>query len=470
MPRPGSGSAGLGIAAKRLELLPSGVPHHQVFFPCMNEDSESRVTYAREVHLPMDPPYGGVTWPHQDPFGRPTSDRVALVTDGEQRAALAVVRSLGKQGLRVVVCSSHRRSLAGGSRYCDSEILVADPLTEPEQFLADVRELVHRERVDFLIPITEPALLTILPAQGLLGRAEIPFPDLKTFRRVCDKAEILSAAPSFGIAVPEQRLAVDRAEAVASLDSPPGLAFPLVLKPSRSVGERKGRRGKFGVRYARDPAEFRRRVRDFDDAAFPLLLQQRIEGPGIGVFLLIWDGELLAAFSHRRIREKPPSGGVSVYRESYPMDKGLLTRSLALLNHLRWRGVAMVEYKLDAATGTPYLMEINGRFWGSLQLAIDAGVDFPALLVAACLSQPSERLPSYRAGVRSRWWWGDVDQLLLRLRGRQEELALPPGFPGRGRALLDFFKLWRPGDRNEILQLDDPQPFWRETREWFRTL
>ncbi len=48
----------------------------------------------------------------------------------------------------------------------------------------------------------------------------------------------------------------------------------------------------------------------------------------------------------------------------------------------------MVEFKADARTGTPYLMEINGRFWGSLQLAIDAGVDFPAILVAAALGAP----------------------------------------------------------------------------------
>ena len=42
----------------------------------------------------------------------------------------------------------------------------------------------------------------------------------------------------------------------------------------------------------------------------------------------------------------------------------------------------MVEFKLDARDGVAKLMEINGRFWGSLQLAVDAGVDFPAILSA----------------------------------------------------------------------------------------
>jgi predicted ATP-grasp superfamily ATP-dependent carboligase len=187
------------------------------------------------------------------------------------------------------------------------------------------------------------------------------------------------------------------------------------------------------------------------------------------VFLLLWNGQLKAAFSHRRIREKPPSGGVSVYRESIPLDPELLTRSRALLDAFEWDGVAMIEYKVDERTGMPYLMEINGRFWGSLQLAVDAGVDFPALLAALALGLDPEPVTTYRVGVRSRWWWGDVDHLLARLRRSPEALALPPGSPGRWRALADFLTLHRT-DRNEILRSDDPRPFLRETGQWVQGL
>jgi predicted ATP-grasp superfamily ATP-dependent carboligase len=159
---------------------------------------------------------------------------------------------------------------------------------------------------------------------------------------------------------------------------------------------------------------------------------------------------------------------VSVYRESIAADPVLVERSKALLRCFAWEGVAMVEYKLDAATGTPYLMEINGRFWGSLQLAVDAGVDFPRLLVEHALGRPVAPVTRYRMGVRSRWWWGDVDHLLARLRRTPEELALPPGSPGRLAAARDFLMLWRPGDRNEVFRLSDPRPQLRETIEWFR--
>jgi predicted ATP-grasp superfamily ATP-dependent carboligase len=240
-----------------------------------------------------------------------------------------------------------------------------------------------------------------------------------------------------------------------------------VVKPSRSVTDAgAGERDKHPVRYARDGAELEQALASLPAHAYPVLLQQRVIGPGVGIFLLLWNGRIAATFAHRRIREKPPAGGVSVYRESIPADPDLVARSRALLDRFQWNGVAMIEYKLDAATGTPYLMEINGRFWGSLQLAIDAGVDFPRLLVALALGEEVAAEPSYRPGVRSRWWLGDVDQLLTRLRRSPEELALPPGSPGPWAALRDFLVLWRPGDRSEILRMDDPAPALRELAEW----
>ena len=47
---------------------------------------------------------------------------------------------------------------------------------------------------------------------------------------------------------------------------------------------------------------------------------------------------------------------------------------------LRYTGVAMVEFKVNAKTGEFVLIEINGRFWGSLPLAVAAGANFPLWL------------------------------------------------------------------------------------------
>lgn len=99
------------------------------------------------------------------------------------------------------------------------------------------------------------------------------------------------------------------------------------------------------------------------------------------------------------------------------MDEALYERTINLLDAFGWSGVAMVEYKVDERSGEPVLMEINGRFWGSLQLAVDAGVDFPRLLAEINLGGKPPRTRSYRF-VRSRWFWGDVDHAIARWRDR----------------------------------------------------
>jgi predicted ATP-grasp superfamily ATP-dependent carboligase len=268
------------------------------------------------------------------------------------------------------------------------------------------------------------------------------------------------------VAVPAQHVAQNAGDALAIADDV--LRFPLVLKPVRSIAEHNDTRHKLRVVHARDASELRSRVRSLPDAAFPLLLQERIVGPGTGIFLLLWD-KLVAAFAHRRLREKPPAGGISVYSESISIDPDLLDCSVRLLERFAWRGVAMVEYKRDAKTGRPYLMEVNGRFWGSLQLSITAGIDFPRLLVDCALGRSVDTTSTYRVGIRNRWWWGEVDHLLTRLRRSRSELALARDVPSFGRTAMDFLMSpLRSNDREEVFRISDPLPFLRETASWIR--
>ena len=391
--------------------------------------------------------------------------RTVIVTDGEQRAALAVVRSLGAAGYRCIVTSSSRPSIAGASRFVSRTVTVPSALELPTGFADSIIALAASERADIVIPIAEQSLLAILPVRDRLSPAVIPFPDLAAFRALSDKERLLEEASTLGIAIPVQKVVRD-INALASLDLD-GLRYPMVLKPARSVSERAGVRATFAVTYASSASELRQKIRALPADAFPLLLQQRVVGPGMGIFLLIWDGIVKAQFAHRRLCEKPPSGGVSVYRESVSIDEELRDRSRALLDRFGWRGVAMVEYKVDSATGQPYLMEVNGRFWGSLQLAIDSGVDFPRILAACALGEHNQQVPSYRVGVRSRWWWGQVDHLVVRVRRPATPESLPPGTRSAGRTLGDLLLgPFRRADYEEILRWTDPVPFWSETIRW----
>lgn len=357
------------------------------------------------------------------------------------------------------VCATRERSLAGVSRFAAHQSVVPNPLSEPAAYADAIVILVRQLAVDVLFPMSEESMLALLPATPRMPGVTVPFASLDSFRRASDKAGVMTLAASLDIAVPQQRTLGSVGE-LRGLDTT-ALGFPVVLKPARSVAGDGAYRVKLGVTYADDAGSLERQVRALPAAAFPLLVQQRIEGPGTGVFVLVWEGKLIAAFSHRRVREKPPSGGVSVCAESIAMDDDTLTKARALLAALNWSGPAMIEFKQDRVSGRRYLMEINGRFWGSLQLAIDAGVDFPALLVAAALGASPVPVLQYHVGVRTRWWWGEVDHLIARFRGGTHA----PALESRAAAVRSFL---RPGraTRNEVLRADDPRPFLHETVEW----
>lgn len=387
-----------------------------------------------------------------------------LVTDGQERAALAAVRSLGRADYRVCVCSPFRRSLAGVSKYAHDERRVTDPKVSPDDFVESVRELVGCWNIDFVLPITDISLLPLLSRRDRLPGARIPFPEIAAYRRLSDKALVTEAGRELGLRVPRQRTLRTREETSAPKEVP--RAFPLYLKPSRSVVMSEGRLTTLPVVRVGSESELEARLDELPPEAYPLLLQEPIEGVGTGLFLLRHEGRTVAAFAHRRLREKPPGGGVSVYRESIPVDPELLDSSERLLDRFGWSGVAMVEFKRDSESGEAYLMEVNARFWGSLQLAIDAGVDFPALLLAVARGERPEPVDDYAIGMRSRWWWGEVDHLLARVRSPEYESMLPPETPSRPRTLLNILSPSSTRDRTEIRRLSDLMPFLLETRAW----
>jgi predicted ATP-grasp superfamily ATP-dependent carboligase len=390
-----------------------------------------------------------------------------LITDGEQRSSLAAVRSLGGAGHTVMVCSSARRPLAGASRFCSVSHVVEDPFRDPGAFRASVERVVDEQGIELLLPMTDTSAPLLLPLREARPRLVIPFPERSIYEAISDKGHLMNVARQVGVPVPRQVVVAGPGQAPLLEELNAG---PLVLKPARSAVVRDEGMRKFGVRLVASHAELGEGLGRFPPEAYPILVQERIVGPGLGAFMLTREGRPVATFAHRRIREKPPTGGVSVYRESVPLRSDVGRHAERILEAFRWTGVAMVEFKEDAATGTPYLMEVNGRFWGSLQLAIDAGVDFPALLVRMALGEDVGAAPAARLGIRSRWLWGDVDHLLWMLVSSGAMRAANPELPGRLGALARFLIPWRRGDRFEVLRAGDPGPFVRESIEWFARL
>lgn len=385
-----------------------------------------------------------------------------LVLDADQRAALAVTRALGRAGLTVLTGDSGPTSLAGVSRFAAGHLRYPSPYHEPDAFIAALGPLLERHRIGVLLPITDVTTALVLRRRAHLPPVALPFPDYATYTTLTDKQALYRRALALAVPVPET-LCLDGPEA-ADPRRLAELTYPVVLKPSQSKVFHQGRWLSLGPRYAADPRELSGALADLP-AGVPLLIQRRVVGEGRGLFALCDHGTPRVHFAHRRIRERPPSGGVSVLCESVPVDPELRRAADTLLADAGWHGVAMVEFKLDR-DGRPYLIEVNGRFWGSLQLAIDAGLDFPLLLYHLALGQTPTAVAAYHTRRRSRWLLGDLDNLLLTLKAgerwrRRREI---------GGALLDFLRLWQPGTRFDVLRLSDPRPFLHELAAWLAPL
>jgi hypothetical protein len=195
-------------------------------------------------------------------------------------------------------------------------------------------------------------------------------------------------------------------------------------------------------------------------------VQEYIAGTGVGCFYLRSKGKILARFQHRRIRDMRPTGSGSSLRESTVPDPALHVKSEQLLEALRWEGICMVEYR-QSANGTAYLMEVNPRPWGSLQLAIDAGVDFPWLWYQTIAGLPVAPVTEYRAGQRSRSLVGDCKHLEGVLHGPPEGWQLP--FPAVLPTVFELLKLWKKNESYEDFAAGDWRPgvaaLWNYIRE-----
>lgn len=386
-----------------------------------------------------------------------------LITDGDNRSALAATRSLGQLGHEVFVASEMHPSLASSSKYAAGFDAYQSPYVSPDQFVRDVARILEERQIDVLLPMTEiTTILTTRHRDAFPARVRIPFPDTDIVATAADKASVLRLAESIGVPIPVTHVVNSRDDIDAFVNR---VDYPAVFKPSRSRTWTGDQWVSSGASYAANADDLRARLSKLHPAVFPVLIQERVEGPGVGVFVCCDESRVLATFAHRRLREKPPSGGVSVLCESAPVDPAAREHATRLLKELGWRGVAMVEFKQEASTGTLKLMEINGRFWGSLQLAIDAGVNFPALAVDIALNR-AQPVSNYKVGVRSRWFWGDTDAMISLLLRRRAQLNLPRSHPGRWRTLLGYLMFWRPGMQYELERLDDPAPAWLAAKRW----
>jgi predicted ATP-grasp superfamily ATP-dependent carboligase len=396
----------------------------------------------------------------------------AIILDGNQRSALAATRSLGTQGIDVIVGAEEGRSLASSSRYCRSSFSYPSPDSDAQAFLHAVLETSRQCDRSVLFPMTDVTVNEILLNRTLFPiNVLIPFSDHFRYDALSDKEKLFRQARKLAIPMPETLFSSDFTSRDALISEAVKMGFPLVVKAAHSRERLSGKYVASSATYANDPDELKTVLGRTPYDQLRCLVQKRIRGPGIGIFLLARHGDVLAGFAHRRIREKPPSGGVSVLCESIHPPTEALDAASRLIAAIGWHGVAMVEFKLDSEENRPKLIEVNARFWGSLNLAIRAGVDFPFLLYRLALGKSVEGPAGYRIGVKSRWELGDLDHLLIRLKRDQNHPSLSGTRVRKRDAVAVFLSdFLRPSVAHEVFECGDPGPFLFEAKEYVRNL
>ena len=358
-----------------------------------------------------------------------------LILDGFWNKALAAVRSLGGRGFFVAAGEWTRLAPALFSRHCRRRFVYPSVTRRPEAFLAALEGELAAGGYDVLLPMElTTQLLVTAHRERLEPLVRIPFAEAERTRRVHDKGFLAAFAARHGIACPATVAPAGAEEAVALADA---LPYPVLVKPRHSSGGR----GIVRVDRKADLAAAYAKVH----ARFPAPIVQECLPPGgdaIGVAVLMnFASEPRASFVYRRLREYPIAGGPSTLRESIRGPE-LAETAERLLSLLGWVGVAMVEFKVDVRDGRPKLLEVNPRFWGSLQHAILCGVDFPFLLYRLAVDGDVDRVESYRVGVRSR---SLLHGELLHFVRNPRRFRLRP-------ALCDF------SIPDDVLSADDPLP------------
>jgi len=333
-----------------------------------------------------------------------------LVLDASERSALAFVRSLGKEGIEVAVGDSERYTTALLSKYCKKRLRYTSPEESQDSFLKNLKKILSEDIYDMLIPVSEFTITIVsYHKKELEVYTKVAAPDYEKYKQTYDKAQTAKLAKRYGVPHPKTEI-IDDSDKIEEVSSK--VKYPVVIKPRMKTYWYKDKCVVVKVtqkNYAKNKKDLIERYgqilkehKELEKLHLLPLVQEYIPGQTYGVEFLLNNGRSRATFIHRRLCEYPTTGGASTLRESV-WNPQLIREGVRILQKLRWHGLAMAEFRWDTRDDTPKLIEINGRPWGSLPLAVTAGVDFPFLYYRMLIEGDVKTQKEYKVGVKQKW-------------------------------------------------------------------
>lgn len=329
-----------------------------------------------------------------------------LVLDGDHKNALAIVRHLGKtKQYELDIVSHHKTSICFFSKYPSEKIVTNNPKIKPNEYIFDIIEILQKKKYLTIIPVSYISFqLCAKSKEKICNYTHLTIASSEQINIASNKIKTYKLAEKIGIPYP-CIFEFDKIDDIETIKT----TYPCVIKAPIELGKNM-------VDYAFSKEEliikFKKMCANHDFNGHLPIVQKYIIGDGNGFFAFYKNGECKNYFMHRRIREYPPTGGASVVAEAFYNDQ-ILTDGTKLLDELKWEGVAMVEFKKDNETGIYNLMEINAKFWGSLDLALVCGANFPQMLIDDALGKNIKKW-NY---TKKRFQWilnGDLFHLLER--------------------------------------------------------
>ena len=341
----------------------------------------------------------------------------AIITYARGGSSLSAIRSLGKKGIRIIAIDSDKYSPGFSSKYTHKAVLHKEKSQNLRAYRNALKKIFEKEHCLTILPMDELSGYILSKYKNEFEEKrnyKMPWPDFAQLKIAQDRKKLLNLAEDLGIPTPKHYTLneIERGE----------IEGPWVIKPGYSMIEN-GHIAVFGkVSYASRINDLKKIFNTMKNQGLNPIIQEFIPGEGYGFFALYNKGTLKASFQHRRLREASITGGGGSLRESTRIPE-LQKEGLKIPQKLKWHGPLMVEFKKDQRDGSFKLMEINPRFWGSLNLAIQSGVDFPYLFCQMAMTGDCESVLDYKVGIKCK----NFDWELLHLNSFFTSSNLSPG-------------------------------------------
>lgn len=361
-----------------------------------------------------------------------------VLIGSNDRAALQFARSLGRNGHFVTLIRlSADKTAADFSKYVKISKFLGDPHSDISGFQAALLAFLSAQKIDFVLPINDQALVSLTPIRAKIERLAILIaPSAKQTCKLTNKGYVTKLMQSFGF------------------DAPPSLGQPLPAKPPFPIFLRYNYSYEIIANNLIPRAVKKiKNKKELDTQLYELSLhsehfyQKAVSGFGYGLNFLSFKGTLVACSKTIRLHE-PIEGGGSSYRKNSALNSQEIDFLTEFATSLNYSGFGMLEFK--KAGDKNYFIEMNCRPWGSIATAIHAGIDYPNLAVEAFGSHSVPELVVSEKDVYCRHLRKDIFQFLKYFRGKKFQKGMV--------AISSFAKSFSPAHHLDVETFDDILP------------